>query len=220
MIKTKQNPNITVKTIRMQIPIILNGNNTERKPAVGEEVYEEIVSLEAFLRKKAYKNTIIKTSNSFFDDSDMKSEYYLIVVYDELTKTPLLSSRYYFNKSIIANYLKGDSHSVVESNDFVEILDLNNYKDGEIFLADRLSGNISSDVYRKNRNQIFTLFYSEITAYNKNGKLILMVRKEKKDKLLSKYVCLGFNVIGSVMHNGREHWVIIGDLKRYKNDTK
>jgi len=40
-----------------------------------------------------------------------------------------------------------------------------------------------------------------------------MARKEKKDKLLKKYLRLGFNVVGSTMHNDKEHWVIITNLK-------
>ena len=82
-----------------------------------------------------------------------------------------------------------------------------------IFLADRLSGNIKSSIYRKNRNKIFYLCYTEIVSKNKNCTLLLMVRKERGDKQLNKYLKMDFSILGSTLHKGKEHTIIIRDLK-------
>jgi hypothetical protein len=42
-----------------------------------------------------------------------------------------------------------------------------------------------------------------------------MVRKEKHNKQLSKYLKLGFVLMGSTIHKGKEHSIILGDLKTY-----
>lgn len=179
-----------------------------RKAATNSEIFQQLVTKEAFLRRLAYKNTTIKTDESFFDDSDMKSEYYLVIVYDKASGTPLLSARHYFDKSLISKFLKGDNDLDIERSKF----NFDNYPDGKIFLADRLSGNISSSIYRKYRAQIFSLYYSEIVNNNRNCSLLLMVRKEKRDKQLAKYLSIGFTIIGSTLHKGKEHSIILRDL--------
>ena len=210
---TKDIFEITVCTIKMQSPILRTDNTIKRQSQNKEEQVESLISFEAFLRRTAYKNTTIKTGESFFDDSDMKSEYYLVVVYDKISNTPLLSARHYFDKSVVAKYLKGDNDIEVELSYLGAKFNLDSYTNGKVFLADRLSGNINSSIYRKYRHNIFSLYYSEIANNNKNCTLLLMVRKEKHDKQLSKYLNLGFNIIGSTLHKGREHSIILRDLK-------
>ncbi len=205
---------IAITTIRMKPPIILDNNKTKRKPEITNEIIEKLILHETFLRRSAYKNTSIKTGESFFDDSDMKSEYYLVVVYDQNLNMPLLSARYFFDKTLIEKSLKGDDNINHLQTDLSGKLNLNDFKEGEIFLADRLSGNVYNSTYRQNRNYIFSLFYAEILTYNKNRSLILMARKEKHDKLLKKYLRLNFNIIGSIIHKGKEHWIILTDLKK------
>jgi hypothetical protein len=139
-----------------------------------------------------------------------------VVAYDKNSNTPLLSSRYYFDKSVIARCLKGDDDPETKHTGFLTAIDLNNYADGQLFLADRLSGNIFNSIYRQNRNSIVTLFYSEIVTKNKDCTLILMARKEKTDKLLKKYLSLGFTIAGSVIHKTKAHWIVIADLKNAK----
>jgi len=189
-------------------------NKTERRPVISNEHTLNLISQEAFLRRLAYKNTILKTGESFFDDSDMKSDYFLVVVYDKTTHLPLLSSRYYFDKPTIAKCLKGDARSGIETRHALEPLNLNAYKEGELFLADRLSGNIHSPIYRQFRNHIFSVYYNEIIRLNKECKLLLMVRKEPREKLLSGYLRLGFNRISATLHKGKEHWILLLDLKK------
>lgn len=179
-----------------------------RKAAINSEIFQLLITKEAFLRQNAYKNSTLKTDESFFDDSDMKSEYSLVVVYDKVSGTPLLSARHYFDKSLIAKFLKGDNDLEIEHSKF----NLDNYPNGKVFLADRLSGNISSSIYRKYRNNIFSMYYSEIVNNNRNCTLLLMVRKEKRDKQLSKYLSIGFTIIGSTLHKGKEHSIILRHL--------
>jgi len=131
-----------------------------------------------------------------------------VVVYDKVSGTPLLSARHYFDKSLISKFLKGDNNLEIEHSKF----HLDNYPNGKVFLADRLSGNICSSIYRKYRADIFSLYYSEIVNSNKNCTLLLMVRKEKRDKQLSKYLSIGFTIIGSTLHKGKEHSIILRDL--------
>lgn len=204
---------LTVSTIQMKPPFHLAEGKFRRNAITESSDIEAIISFETFLRRKAYKNTTIKTTESFFDDSDMKSEYSLVVVYDKISNTPLLSARHYFDKAIISKYLRGDNDQDSELSFLGAKFNLDLYPDGKVFLADRLSGNISCSIYRKYRKDIFSLYYSEIVNKNKNCTLLLMVRQEKQNKQLSKYLKMGFVVIGSLLHKGKEHSVILRDLK-------
>ncbi len=137
----------------------------------------------------------------------MLSDYYLIVIYDQPTGMPLLTARYYYDKKVIATCLKGDGEPA-ENNPKIESMG-----DGPLFLSDRLSGNTNSSLYRQYRNYIFLMFYLEILTYHKEGQFILMARKEKQDKLLKKYQAIGLKVIGSNIHKGKEHWILLGDVQ-------
>lgn len=132
----------------------VTADNNKRGAVVTNNKMEELILKENSLRKSAYKNSSIKTGESFFDDSDMKSDYYLIIVYHKTQKIPLLSARYFFDKSVIANCSKGDSNSENQQNNLKNPLNLNQFKENEVFLIDRLSGNINSSIYRKYRNYI------------------------------------------------------------------
>lgn len=145
----------------------------------------------------------------------MLSEYYLILVYDKKSGTPLLSARYYFSKTLILSTLQGEDASKSD-----HLLIWVNSPEGSLFLADRLSGNTSSSFYRKYRNYIFLLFYSEIINYNKNCHYILMARKEKREKLLTKYLRLGLTIAGSTLHKDKEHWILLGDVKKSYADIR
>lgn len=196
----------------MQSPCTSVDNRQKRKAVTNSEAFQNLIAMESLLRRKAYKNTTINTDESFFDDSDMKSEYYLVIVYDKISNIPLLSARHYFYKSLIAKFLKGD-HPLEPALTYLdEKFNLDAYSDGSVFLADRLSGNISSSIYRQHRNRIFSLYYSEIVNKNKNCTLLLMARKEKRDKQLSMYLNMGFVLIGSIMHKGKVHSIILRNL--------
>lgn len=210
---TKDVFEITVCSIQMQPPIVLPDNTTKRQSLIKAEQFDSLISFESYLRRTAYKNTTIKTDESFYDDSDMKSEYNLVVVYDRISNIPLLSARHYFDKAIISKYLKGDNAQDVELSSNGVKFNLDSYPDGKVFLADRLSGHTCSSIYRQCRNDIFSLYYTEIVNKNQNGTLLLMVRKEKHDKQLSKYLNMGFTLIGSTLHKGKVHSIILRDLQ-------
>lgn len=204
---------LTVTTIHMPAPSATIKSAGERKSLSGDETNSHLILKEAFLRRTAYKNTPINISETFFDDSDLSSDYYLVVVYDSASGTPLLSARYCFDKPFITKCLRGE-----RTDQPLRELEINTeaYPAGELFLADRLSGNIASSIYRGHRDVIFNLFYREVLEHNKQASLILMARKEKKDKLLNKYLRLGFNIVGTTFHKGREHWIVLCDLKNAK----
>jgi hypothetical protein len=193
-------------------PSLLTGS-AGRKPTQITDNEGVLIEYEAFLRKTAYKNSPIKTDDSFFDDSDMLSDYYLTVVYDQLSNTPLLSSRYYFDKTVIEKYLKGDLQSEPNLTYKGEKFNLHAYPSHTIFLADRLSGNTDHVIYKPNRSTIFALYYSEIVTRNKNCFLLLMVRQTEEDKQLKNYLQLGFERMGSTLHKGKAHHIIMADLK-------
>lgn len=202
---------IRSKTLHMSRPTKEN-DIIKRIPFVNTPQNAELVLKESVLRRSAYTHTSIKTGESFFNDSDMTSDYFLIVIYSKQLNIPLLTARYYFESSIISNSIKGDQHENLTylSNSVSDY----KLKEGKIFLADRLSGNTASSLYRKYRNYIFLLFYAEILAHNKGCQYILMARKEKYEKLLMKYIRLGLNVVGITFHKGKEHWILLGDLKK------
>ena len=77
-----------------------------------------------------------------------------------------------------------------------------------------MSANNHNAIYRKNRTYIHLLFYLQLYIHNKNSKFIAMARKEKFEKLLTKYIRLGLNIVGTVKHQGKEHWVLLGDFKK------
>ena len=74
-----ENIDIEVQTINMRSPAAFAEERHIRKAVISSEIHQQLITKEAFLRKLAYKNTTIKTDESFFDDSDMKSDYYLVI---------------------------------------------------------------------------------------------------------------------------------------------
>jgi hypothetical protein len=196
-----QNVSLEIRTIRM-LPNRVPGNPD----------HAVFVRQEEYLRRKAYQNTVLTVTESFFDDSDMLSEYFLTLVFDCVSQTPLLSSRYYFDKVLIEKYLKGDHKKNFEFLYGGGRFELND----KLFLADRLSGNFKNELYRKHRSEIFSLYYTAIVRDNPNCSLVLMVRKDNGDKQLKKYLDLGFNLLGSTWHKGKEHSIIIAETSKWK----
>lgn len=194
-------------TLRMKVSLFKDGHHLRMNPDMNPKA-DELIRLEGISREQAYRNTRIRTSSTFYDDSDMKSEYYLVVVYDALKNVPLLTARYYFDAGAIRKALKGDSHNTSEvtfSDDFFQ---------RGVFLADRLSANVASATYRQFRNYVYSMFYQEIFQNTENHSFLIMARKEKGDKLLRKYLSLGTEIVGTLIHKGWEHWVLLGEVNR------
>lgn len=171
-----------------------------------------LVKKERYLRKKAYELSDMKTSAVFYDDSDMKTNYFLTVLYDSQTGIPLLSVRHYYNKKIIQEKLNGGNLTEMKNNSNIDKTNLTNYEDGKIFLADRLSANTSNQFFIKHRPLIFLKYYSNLYKKNKGNKYFLMVRSEKFEKLLTKYLRLGLLIVGSTKHHNLKHWILLGDF--------
>jgi hypothetical protein len=205
---------IKAKTIHLQKPIVLANNTTQRNSVINSRALQKLIEHETHLRKKAYSNTSIKTAESFFNDTDMQSDYFLIIIYNHKTNTPLLSARYYFDKAVISKCLKGDDATTAP------ILNPYKFNDNRLFLIDRMSANHNHSTYRKHRNYIHLLFYFQLYIYNKNCKFIAMARKQKFEKLLTKYIRLGLNIVGTTKHMGKEHWVLLGDFKKNRANAK
>ena len=199
-----------VSLVANSIEMKSSKNISARTALQNNDSNNQLIAYEAQLRKKAYSNSVININDSFFDDSDMIADYYLVVVYDQISHTPLLSARYFYDKTTIEKYLKGDLESspppIFNNNPF----NLSDYKNDTIFLADRLSGNITHPLYRAYRKELFNTFYNEIKRCNLDKTLILMVREDKQVK---KYIALEFNMIGNVIHKGLMHTIITIKIK-------
>lgn len=169
---------------------------------------DTLINYERELRRLAYDSVDMPKDDSFYDDSDMRSNYFLVVVYNRLMRIPLLSARYYMEKSAIQLSLNGDSSGESKA---LTWLDLDVFSAEKYFLADRLSGNLNHWYFKKYRNYIFYKFYVEIVTKNPGYKMILMARSERHERLMTKYVRLGLNIKGYTMHHGRGHWVLLGD---------
>lgn len=201
---------IKAVTLQMKVPEKTQEQGLTRQLLITNETHQVLLESEAYLRKLAYKTTTIKTDASFFDDSDMVSDYFLIVVFETKTKTPLLSARYYYHRETISNALKGEMQLEKPQINF----STDDYANNELFLSDRLSGNISNSSYRCYRDFIFLLFYSEILNHNRHNNLLLMARSELKEKLVAKYLRLGFEKIGFTHHKGKKHWIVFTNLQK------
>lgn len=212
---------IRAKTIDMKVPIKGRDGKAIRSPANAKSDITEYIRKEAFLRKAAFKRATIKMGDSFFDDSDMKAPYRLIVIYEKKTMTPLLTARYFFHKETILSDLKGDDPDYrmtdPDSNQPVEWSDLrlDEFEEGEVFLIDRLAGNFDAPLYNKYRYYIYFLFYKELFVHNSKIKFYYaMARRDRLEKLLSKYIRLGLRIAGMTKHKGKEHWILTADWKK------
>jgi hypothetical protein len=195
---------IKCRTITMHQPV-LRDDKFIRQPAIKNELNELLVFAESHLRKMAYRNVPMQTGKHFFDDSDMQSAYRLVIIYNPKTKTPLLSARYYSDAGTIAHCLKENMAMPVSK---------------QTFLLDRLSGNISSKLYRRHRNYIFALFYAEVLRENQDSNLIIMARSGRNEKLLASYRRLGFKVAGATQHQEKKHWILSANLEECYRQVK
>lgn len=210
--------NLKGVVIHMQKPEILEDGTITRMPMIATKQNLYFVAQEQFLRKTAYKDSEMKIDDSFFTDIDMELEYYLIIIYCGKSKTPLLSARYFYNRDVIFNYLQPSIGRLSEYKRSFSASkkDLSNeLKNNNIFLIDRLSGNTSSKIYEKYRNYIFLELYLQIIKYNKGKLFLVMARSQEYEKLLTKYLRAGLNVVGETMHNEVRHWVLLGDVNAF-----
>ncbi|MGV3609479.1 MAG: hypothetical protein ACO1N0_00925 [Fluviicola sp.] len=162
---------------------------------------DPLISDERFLRKTAFENVRMNHSKAFYTDEDMDVPFDFIVVKDRKSKIPLLSSRSYTDPSFIRKQL----HAHDPEDYLTLLLDPNeNY-----VLLDRLSGNLAHPLFMKMRERIFMNYYiGVLKAYPKHH-IILMARSSPDERLLTKYLRLGFHIVGKQKHNGVPHWIVL-----------
>ncbi len=162
---------------------------------------DPLISDERLLRKTAFENVSMHRSQAFYTDEDMEAPFDFIVVKDRKSKTPLLSSRSYTNQSVIRKQL----HAHDPEDYLTIVLD----PDENYVLLDRLSGNLAHPLFLKMRERIFMNYYIRVLKAYPKHHIILMARSSKDERLLTKYLRLGFHVIGKQKHNQVDHWILI-----------
>lgn len=217
LVKTWCSNKIKVVTIKMKKPQFDKGIFT-RIPY--DNNHSKYVEYENKLRKSAYKDTaLLSDDSSLIDDRDMSSSYDLVVVYHKKQKKPLLSARVYWNKEDIMKELRGDKKDrefrILNpiTNKYVEWYpnEVDQYELGECFVVDRMSGKFTQELYRHNKNIIFSLLYREIYKRRKNAKVFYaLALRSTKESLLSNYIRIGMRVIGITYYFGKQHWVLKG----------
>ena len=139
----------------------------------------------------------------------MHHNYKLIIVYDNFTKDLLLSSRCYSDVNTI-------KHHILDSQ-YTEIYHINfeSFKNDDILLIDRLCGNVKHHLYRSYPNYINAMLYKSIFLANQRTKAFFaMAREGRGEKLLKKYIILGFDIIGKCTYQNLNHWVLSTNLEK------
>lgn len=166
------------------------------------------------LRKMAYANTPIKKEPSFFKNGDMSKTYYILLVYEKKSGTPLLSARYYFDTEMILKYISGKEASATEGIlNIIQDIKQNKIDSSSLFLIDRMSVNIANQVYRNYRWQIISMFQMELLKHTRNCPFFAMAREDKQQKLAKKYETYGLEIIGSCNHQGKSHYVMYSNME-------
>ena len=160
-----------------------------------------LVKAERSLRKSAFAEVNMQRTPTFYTDEDLDEAFSFIVMLNRKTKTPLLSSRSYTHQALIRQQLAPH-----ESSDYLTLHLLPN--ENYVFL-DRLSGNSNDPIYTKRRQRIFMNYYIQILNQYPDHHIILMARSSPDERLLTKYLRLGFHVVGKQKHNQVDHWVLL-----------
>lgn len=164
-----------------------------------------LIQAERFLRKVAFEEVNMARPEIFYTDEDLDAAFDFIVVTGRTSKTPLLSSRSYTDHSLIRRQLNGH-----EPGDY---LTLSLLQDEHYVLLDRLSGNLKHALFVKIRQRIFMNYYIHVLKSYPKHHIILMARSSPDERLLTKYIRLGFHVIGKQKHNQTDHWILLLPLK-------
>lgn len=197
-LKHSELSSIGVMTIHLTTPRMLHHDTKNKK------LTQKLLSKEQKNRCLAYSYVSFDFPESFFDDSDMEEPYSIVVVYNKKTNEVLLSSRCIYDQQWIVKTINGKEQNFENQ--------VRDFGSNPFFLSDRLSGNQSHPLYQKYRKYIFSQFYSELVKNNPNKNLILMAKSEENERLLTKYLRLGFYIIGKTIHNESDYWVVISDL--------
>ncbi|OFZ16695.1 MAG: hypothetical protein A3D92_03530 [Bacteroidetes bacterium RIFCSPHIGHO2_02_FULL_44_7] len=169
---------------------------------------------ESHLRRKAYAHVQITKGEVFFNNSDLNSGYFILLVYSSEDRTPLLSARYYFDPIKLKSSLKFDALEEPSKTD-LELLFLLHHKlnQNKLFLIDRMSANAGHPLYRRHRNTVLSAMHYELFLHTRDCLYIGLARKEPLDKLKLKYQQFGMKAIGTITHQDKLHWVLKGNME-------
>jgi hypothetical protein len=173
----------------------------ESVQALQNQLNTPLLQAERSLRKWAFSDVNMVITEGFYTDEDLSGAFDFIVVSDRKTKTPLLSSRSYTDQPLIRKQLQ--TH---ESTDYL-ILSLN--PNEKYVLLDRLSAHSKHPLFSKSRKKIFINYYIHVLNFYPKHHLILMARSEPDERLLTKYLRLGFQIVGKQKHNQVDHWIVL-----------
>ncbi|AEA42504.1 hypothetical protein [Fluviicola taffensis] len=162
---------------------------------------DPLVVAERSLRKTAFSEVNMPLTESFYTDEDLDNSFDFIIVRDRKTKTPLLSSRSYTNQTLI--------HKQLQAHETTDYLTLSLDSDEKYVLLDRLSAHSKHSLFSKSRKKIFINYYIHVLNFYPKHHLILMARSEPDERLLTKYLRLGFQIVGKQKHNQVDHWIVL-----------
>ncbi|MDF3027168.1 MAG: hypothetical protein K0S23_1475 [Fluviicola sp.] len=162
---------------------------------------DPLVQAERHLRKTAYAEVQMIRTEAFYTDEDMGAAFDFIVVRDRKTKTPLLSSRSYTDQRLISKQL--------QPHETTDYLTLSLVPDEPYVFLDRLSGNSAHPLFTNMRQRIFMNYYLRVLNSYPKHHIILMARSSLDERLLTKYLRLGFHVVGKQKHHQADHWIVI-----------
>lgn len=125
--------------------------------------------------------------------------------------------RFYYSKNVIQSYLKSNDTVASELDeigkeagiDVLSEVDKNN-----ICFVDRLAGDKKNDVFRKYRNYIFSQIYVKLVSENKDKLFLTTARSDRYEKLLTKYLRIGFSVMGNIDHDDEKYWILLGGAQK------
>jgi hypothetical protein len=162
---------------------------------------DPLVLAERRLRKTAFAEVQLFRTEAFYTDEDMEAAFDFIVVRDRKTKTPLLSSRSYTDQKLINKQL--------QAHETTDYLTLSLVPNEQYVLLDRLAGNSAHPLFTNMRQRIFMNYYLHVLNSYPKHHIILMARSSPDERLLTKYLRLGFHVIGKQKHLQVDHWIVI-----------
>lgn len=187
----------------------ISTNIVEIPPLGSRKAELHFLPKEKELRREAFESVDMLKTESFFTDNDLKCPFSFLLVRDSASDSLLLSSRAYTDQSTIQTVIS----PVIDSDYLLMTLaPTKNY----VFL-DRLVTSAFHPQFLANRSSIFRHFYTMVLQRFQRHDIILMARSEPNERLLTKYIRLGFHIVGKKTHNGVLHYIIhLDHVERFK----
>lgn len=186
---------------RLQWNISVHQLHFESTDMLQTKLNDPLVLAERYLRKTAFAEVQMIRAEDFYTDQDMRASFDFIVVRDRKTKIPLLSSRSYTDQGLISKQL--------QSHETTDYLTLSLVPNEQYVFLDRLSGHSVHPLFINMRQRIFMNYYQCVLNSYPKHHIILMARSSPDERLLTKYLRLGFHVVGKQKHLQVDHWIVI-----------